>query len=193
MDRLTAGIVLAAGGSTRFGSPKQVQLLDGRPLLEHVTAALADTRISCRLVVLGAAAELVLAQVDLHGAQPVLCESWRDGQAASLRAGLDRVAQAGAALIVLGDGPLLEPAAVNRLWEAHDRRPEELLAADYGAGRSHPVVIPRRLWPQLPATGASPARRLPATLISCTDLTAPGDIDRPADLAALSGGASGFD
>ena len=193
MDRLTAGIVLAAGGSTRFGAPKQVQLLDGRPLLEHVAAALADTRIERRLVVLGAAAELVLETVDLHGAEVVICESWPDGQAASLRAGLDRAGDATSALIVLGDGPRLEPAAVNRLLEAHARRPEELLAADYGDGRSHPVVIPRPLWPQLPVTGASPARSLPATLISCSDLTAPGDVDLPADLTELGGADSGFE
>ncbi|HUZ85226.1 MAG TPA: nucleotidyltransferase family protein [Gaiellales bacterium] len=185
MGRLIVGIVLAAGEGSRFGAAKQLHLLDGRPLLEHVTAALADTRLDRRLVVLGAHAAEVLATVNLHGAQPVVCERWSEGQAASLTAGIDEAPDAAAAVVVLGDGPSLEPAAVNRLLEAHARRPDDLLAADYGAGRAHPVVIPRTLWPLLPDRGETPARRLPAILVPCTDLAAPGDVDRPDDLAAV--------
>ena len=176
------GIVLAAGAATRFGSPKQLVPLAGRPLLEHVTAALADTRLDHRLVVLGAYADQVLKAVDLHGAEPVVCAGWRDGQAASLLAGLERAGDADAAVVVLGDGPGLEPAAVNRLLDAHVHQPDGVLAADYGRGRSHPVVIPRKLWGQLPATGETPARRLPSVLVPCADLPEPGDVDLPADL-----------
>jgi CTP:molybdopterin cytidylyltransferase MocA len=176
------GIVLAAGGASRFGAPKQLQELEGRPLLEHVTSALADTRLERRLVVLGAYADEVLAAVDMHGATPVVCETWSRGQAASLRAALDHAMGAEVAVVVLGDGPRLEPAAVNRLLEAHGHQPDSLLAADYGEGRSHPVVIPRGLWESLPASGETPARRLPCVLVPCTDLPDPGDVDVPADV-----------
>jgi CTP:molybdopterin cytidylyltransferase MocA len=176
------GIVLAAGAASRFGSPKQLQPLDGRPLLEHVTAALADTRLERRLVVLGAYADDVLAAVDMHGAEAVVCPEWSHGQAASLRTGLVHAGEADLAVVVLGDGPRLEPAAVNRLLEAHAHQPDNLLAADYGSGRSHPVVIPRKLWTRLPATGDTPGRRLPSILVPCTDLPEPGDVDRPTDL-----------
>ena len=171
-DRIAA-LVLAAGQGSRFGGPKQLHPLDGRPMLEHVLAALEQAGIEPRLVVLGARAEEVAAAVPLHGAEVVVCERWADGQAASLRAGLEALAApVEEALVVLGDGPGLSPEAVRRLAEGSGLR-----AADYGRGRSHPVVLPRRWWPLLPEVGDTPGRRLPAALVDCSDLPEPGDVD----------------
>jgi len=50
-------------------------------------------------------------------------------------------------------------------------------AADYGHGRSHPVVLPRAVWDRLPQRGETPGRTLEATLIDCRDLPEPGDVD----------------
>jgi hypothetical protein len=52
-----------------------------------------------------------------------------------------------------------------------------VLAADYGAGRSHPVVIPRSLWSRIPRRGDTPVRPLGADLVDCRDLRPPGDVD----------------
>ena len=75
-------LVLAAGEGRRFGGTKQLAELDGRPLLSFALAAVAG--ISPRVVVLGHAADEVAAGVDLHGARPVVCADWAEGQAASL-------------------------------------------------------------------------------------------------------------
>ena len=118
-----AGIVLAAGAGTRFGgSVKQLHLLDGRPMLEHVLATMAGAELDQVIVVLGANAEAVLAGVDLHGARPVVSRRWADGQAASLQ---DALAATGAdaALIVLGDGPRLSADAVRRVAAEVSRQP----------------------------------------------------------------------
>ena len=62
--------MLAAGEGKRFGGPKQVAVLDGRPLLEHaVRAMLAVPAIDPVVVVLGAHADAVREQVDLSGAE----------------------------------------------------------------------------------------------------------------------------
>ena len=62
---MIGGVVLAAGGASRFGSPKQLAELDGRPLLQHaVDAMLAVPAIDPVVVVLGAEAERVRAAVD---------------------------------------------------------------------------------------------------------------------------------
>ena len=106
----------------------------------------------------------------------MVCRAWQDGQAASLRAGLAALPEeADRALVVLGDGPALDPAAVARMAGAPSGA--RVLAADYGAGRSHPVVIPRPLWDEIPRQGETPVRPLGADLVDCRDLRTPGDVD----------------
>jgi CTP:molybdopterin cytidylyltransferase MocA len=171
-----AAVVLAAGEGRRYGGLKQLHPVEGAPMLDRVLAAVERSGISERVVVLGARAGDVLAALDLHGARPVICESWRDGQAASLHAGLVALTdEADRALVVLGDGPGLDPEAVRRM-AAHPAA-GRVLAADYGAGRSHPVVVPRTLWSEIPRHGETPVRPLGAELVDCRDLRPPGDVD----------------
>ena len=173
---MIAAVVLAAGEGRRFGGAKQLHQVDGVPMLERVLAVVADAGIRERVVVLGARAEDVRAAVDLHGARSVVCESWGDGQAASLHAGIAALPEdADRVLVVLGDGPRLDPRAVRRLADAPVAG--RVLAADYGAGRSHPVVIPRSLWSRIPRRGDTPVRPLGADLVDCRDLRPPGDVD----------------
>jgi CTP:molybdopterin cytidylyltransferase MocA len=73
------GLVLAAGGSTRMGRPKQLAELDGRPLLEHVLLALQDAPVDRVMVALGASADEVRARVDLRGAAPLVVQDWARG------------------------------------------------------------------------------------------------------------------
>jgi molybdenum cofactor cytidylyltransferase len=169
-------VVLAAGEGRRFGGRKQLHPVDGLPMLERVLQAVAAGGVGERVVVLGAHAGDILAAVDLHGARAVVCEAWRDGQAASLHTGLAALPQeADRALVVLGDGPALDPAAVARMAEAPSGT--RVLAADYGTGRSHPVVVPRALWHEIPRHGETPVRPLGADLVDCRDLRPPGDVD----------------
>ena len=106
---MIAGCVLAAGDSTRFGSPKQLAELDGRPLLEHTLAAMGQAGLDRVVVVLGAEADRIMDRVDLKGAEPVVCERWEEGQSASLASGLAAVADAEAVVIALGDQPGISP------------------------------------------------------------------------------------
>jgi CTP:molybdopterin cytidylyltransferase MocA len=172
-------VIMAAGAGRRFGGEiKQLHSHGGRPMLETVLQTMAATGIADRVVVLGAHADEVLGEADLHGARAVVCPRWADGQAASLRCGLAELpAGAEAALIVLGDGPGLDPRAVERIAAADPGDPPHAVAADYGAGRSNPVLIPRALWSALPSAGETPGRALPTRLVDCRDLAPPGDVD----------------
>jgi CTP:molybdopterin cytidylyltransferase MocA len=171
-----AAVVLAAGEGRRYGGLKQLHLVDGAPMLARVLDAVEQAGIAERVLVLGARADDVLAAVDLHGARPVICEAWHDGQAASLHAGLAALpADVDRALVVLGDGPGLDPEAVRRM--AGRTATGRVLAADYGAGRSHPVIVPRTLWPRISRLGDAPVRPLGAELVDCRDLRPPGDVD----------------
>jgi CTP:molybdopterin cytidylyltransferase MocA len=161
-------VLLAAGASTRFGSPKQRLLV--APVLARVRAA---ATIDDVIVVLGA------HEVDTD-AQVVNCPSWERGPGASLRCGLAALpADALAAVVVLGDGPDLNPAAVDRVVEAWRAGAGEILAASYGGERGHPVLVARSVWGQIPDEGA---RALEPILVPCDDLGSPGDVDFPEDL-----------
>jgi molybdenum cofactor cytidylyltransferase len=137
----TGGLILAAGEGRRFGGTKQLAELDGRPLLEHVLAAMAG--ISPRVVVLGHAADKIRRGVNLHGASVVVCEDWAEGQAASLRAGLAALAGYDAVVVVLGDQPEITAEAVAAVAAAAGD--EDAVRAVYDGTPGHPVLLRRAL------------------------------------------------
>jgi CTP:molybdopterin cytidylyltransferase MocA len=133
------GLVLAAGAGSRFeGGIKQLAPLDGRPLLEHALRAIAA--LEPRVVVLGHAAKEILASLDLHGAEPVVCGDWSLGQSASLKAGIDALGDVDAAVVVLGDQPRITAAAVAAVAAAHGAA-----RASYDGRPGHPFRLPREL------------------------------------------------
>ena len=134
--------MLAAGEGSRFaGGIKQLAELGGRPLIEHALAAVAG--LSPRVVVLGHAAEEIRAAADLQGAEPVLCEGWREGQAASLRCGVAALGDVDAAVVVLGDQPRITVEAVSAIAAAAGRG--DAARATYGGTPGHPVLLGRAL------------------------------------------------
>ena len=162
MARMIAAVILAAGASTRFGSPKQRLLLE--PVLERLRASCVDGAI----VVLGAH-KLAVSALTVH------CSEWERGPGASLRCGLRALPpEAEAALVALGDGPDLAPEAVDRVVATWISQRAEVVAATYGEIRLHPVLIDRRAWGRIPDEGA---RDLDAVLVPCDDLGPPGDVD----------------
>jgi len=161
-----AAVVLAAGAATRFGSPKQGLLLDD--VLERVRQSREITDI----VVVAGAYDVDTRERVVH------CAEWELGPGASLRCGL-RTLDAGAAAIVLADGPDLAPEALDRIVGAWRADAGEVVAASYGGVRGHPVVLDRAVWESVPDEGA---RALNPVLVPCDDLGDPGDVDRPADL-----------
>jgi molybdenum cofactor cytidylyltransferase len=182
---LIAGLILAAGGGTRFGAePKLLAPLDGRPLLGHAIAAqCAVAELDPIVVVLGARADEVLAGVDMMRARSVICDDWRTGQAASLRCGLEQLSGADSVIVTLGDQPTITPAVIARLIGAPAGS-----RATYDGRPGHPVVLGE---PQLRAiaglTGDRGARELLAggPTIECGALSSGRDVDTPDDLEAI--------
>jgi CTP:molybdopterin cytidylyltransferase MocA len=155
-------VLLAAGASSRYGAdpPKQVAFLP------RVLAALAESSVD-GVVVVGGAHELA--------GESVPCPDWERGPGASLRCGLAALpAEAEAAVVVLADGPDLDPRAIDRVlddWRTHG---DDVVAASYHGVRLHPVLLARGVWDAVPDEGA---KSLPARLVPCDDLRPPGDVD----------------
>jgi CTP:molybdopterin cytidylyltransferase MocA len=159
---LITAVVLAAGASTRFGSPKQ------RLLVEPIVARVRRSSVGEIVVILGAHDVETSARV-------VHCPEWERGPGASLRCGLAALGEnVEAAVVVLGDGPGIDPRAIDRVIGAWRETGAERIAATYEGVRLHPLLLARTAWGDIPVAGM---RALPAELVPCDDLEAPGDID----------------
>jgi CTP:molybdopterin cytidylyltransferase MocA len=182
---VNAGLILAAGGGVRFGDePKLLADLEGRPVLEHtIRAQCAVEELHQIVVVLGAHAAGILAKVDFDQAEPVICEDWPEGMAASLRCGLRELAGADRVIVTLGDQPLVTPEVIKRFLDAPPGT-----RATYHGRPGHPVVLgPREFTAVEQLTGDRGARDLlsDAPPIECASLCSDSDIDTPEDLEAI--------
>jgi CTP:molybdopterin cytidylyltransferase MocA len=165
---MIAAVVLAAGASTRFGSPKQEVLLE--PVLERVRRSAEVGEV---VVVLGA------HEVETD-ARTVRCLEWARGPGASLRCGLGALGdEVEAAVVVLADGPDLNPESIDRVVAAWRATGSERVGASYGGVRLHPLLLARSAWADVPDEGL---RALSAEVVPCDDLQPPGDVDFADDL-----------
>lgn len=146
----SAGVVLAAGGSSRLGRPKQLLPLGGRFLLQVVLEQVCASALDQVVVVLGAHAEEIGAAFDLGRAEVVLSPSYQLGLSASLRAGvLSLGEEVDRAMIVLGDQPDISAQLLDRLLALHRSSGREAAALSLGGVLHPPVVLSRSLWGEL--------------------------------------------
>ena len=192
-----AGVVLAAGCGSRYGSPKALVRLRGRLLVERAADLLAAGGCDPVVVVLGAAADQVLAAARLPrtGVRAVVNPDWPTGMGSSLRVGLAAVpAEAEAVVVTLVDTPGLGPESVRRLVAAGG--PDGAAQATYGGRRGHPVLLGRTVITEVAAAatgdrGAGPwlaAHPERVRLVPCDGTGDPRDVDVPDDLAAVVAG-----
>ena len=183
-----AGLVLAAGGGTRFGeTPKQLALLGGRPLLQWAVDAQTSVDpdiISPVVVVLGAHAQEIREQIDFGRATVAVCRDWASGQSASLRAGLRAIDGARRVVVTLGDAPLVSSELIARFAQEPDAGP---VRAVYDGRPGHPVALGRDQIAALLRAGGERdegARALlrGARTIEAGHLCSGRDVDTPEDL-----------
>ncbi|MFC9234431.1 NTP transferase domain-containing protein [Streptomyces decoyicus] len=190
-----AGLLLAAGGGRRLGGrPKALLDHRGRPLVEHAARALRDGGCHPVHIVLGAAADSVRERADLSAYGVSENPDWAQGMGSSLRVGLAALADSGADAVVVSlvDQPGIGAAAVARVVAAY-AGDASLASAAYDGRRGHPVLFGAGRWADIAATaegdrGARAYLRRHAddlTLVECSDIAEPYDIDTPEDLRRL--------
>jgi molybdenum cofactor cytidylyltransferase len=150
MPPRTSGLVLAAGGSSRLGQPKQLLRYGSSTLLGHVLDVARDVDFDQLLCVVGGGADDVLDRVDFTGVEVVQNRSFGEGCSSSIAAALNAVdARSDVLVLMLGDQPGVTAATVSALLEG--RRGAALAACGYADGRGHPLAFGRSTFAQLAA------------------------------------------
>ena len=185
---MIAGVVLAAGLSRRMGQAKLLMPVGGRAIVRYVVERVLAGGVDSVWVVTGPDVEPIeaaLAGIDVQIAVNPVPE---EGQAGSVRAGIAALpASVDAALIALGDQPLLAPSIIPALLAARRTSPKLIVAPRYRDGQGNPVLFKREIFPELlRLTGDQGARPIiqkePAHVEWVDlDLPMPPDVDTPDD------------
>jgi molybdenum cofactor cytidylyltransferase len=186
-----AGVVLAAGLSTRMGRNKMLLEIGGRTLVRRSVATALAAGLDPVLVVVGHESDKVRGELSGLPCTPVLNGEYASGMNTSLRAGIvalpDDVA---AAVVLLGDMPLVDAAMVRSLVDAFRRGNRSLAVSIYGDVVAPPIAYGRALFPELRALTAeacgksvikqhrAEAIELPWPSETLTDLDFPADVQR---------------
>lgn len=184
---MIGGLILAAGSGSRFGGPKQLAELDGKPLVSHaVDAMLAVPAIEHVVVVVGARGEEVARALDPEAVQVHFAEGWEEGMAASLRAGTEVLEGCEAVIITLADQPFITSQVIAAIVDHADGR-APAARATYRGAPGHPVMIKRSLYEDVARLrGDQGARNLlddvGARTLECGHLANPLDVDTQTDL-----------
>jgi CTP:molybdopterin cytidylyltransferase MocA len=177
-----------------MGSPKQLLVVRGRPLLEHVVVQATASRLDEVLVVLGGSAERITAAVDMGRARVVLNPDYATGMASSLRVGMAALGpEIERAVVILGDQPDVTASLIDELLELQASAGLPAAALSFGGLLHPPVVLDRELWPDLSSLQGDVGCRalirsrpdLVAALPVSEDPRHPVDIDTPEDYERL--------
>ena len=146
-------VVLAAGASSRMGSPKQTLRFRGESLLRR--AAVAALAAGCGPVIVVTGAHAALSRRELEGidVREVLNPLWETGMASSIRSGVEGLLSAGAdvdaAVLLLCDQPHVTAEVISGLIDAHRATGSTVVAATYGGSFGVPALFSRALFDEL--------------------------------------------
>lgn len=186
--RMATALILAAGTGRRFGDVKPLAILDGRPIVAHVIQAAHSADLDA--LVVSPPDPRVIDAATAAGAGVVRNGDPSAGMARSLRLGLaDLPLEADAAVVLLGDQPMVDPDVIRALVAAWRSDPDRPWQSDYADGPGHPVVLPRLIWPHIQRLRGDVGARSLLVPLGVRTLPVAGsrplDVDTPEDLLVL--------
>jgi molybdenum cofactor cytidylyltransferase len=182
-----AGVVLAAGASTRMGKNKLLLDLAGESVVRRATRAALDAGLRPVILVLGHEAERVRAALSGLDCVPVVNPAFAAGMDGSIRAGVAAVPpDAVAAVVTLADMPLVDASMLATLVARYRETRAPLVVSDYAGVRAPPVLYDRRLFPELLTLDGGGGKQVVArhradAVAVSWPLRALADLDEPAD------------
>ena len=144
---MDAGVILAAGDSTRMGFPKQLAEIKDKPLLELVIEKL-NSNFELSTVVLGYENELIQEKINFYNSNILINENWEEGIVSSIRTALffyQEQKQIENLIFFLGDQPEVKDEVIFKLLnnESHNSK---ILIPQYRYKLGFPILIPRQFW-----------------------------------------------
>ena len=194
-DPRVCGLVLAAGGSSRLGQPKQLLPYRGATLLDWVLGTARACRLDQLVVALGGAEDAVRDAVDLRGADVVVNRAYGEGCSSSIAAALGAVdPRCDVLVLLLGDQPGVAGSTVEALLAGRGDAP--LAVCRYEDGRGHPFCFARPVFGELATLHGDKGvwRLLDRYGAAVAEVGVPGpvplDVDTPDDYAAVLAAAA---
>ena len=186
-------ILLAAGGSSRMGSPKQLLRYRGQTLIRRAAEAAVASKCDQVVVVIGSEASQMRRELEDLPVSVVENQNWQTGMSSSIRAGLDDLRQydLDGVLIMLCDQPFVTAGILNDLITTHRQTGKPIVASSYETTKGVPAFFSRELFTELTSLSADEgARRLIVKhpeLVTTIDFPKGAiDIDTPHDTKKLS-------
>ena len=151
MKKFISGLILGAGASQRFGTPKQLLPFRGTTMLGWVVdQAQRAAALDEVVVVLGRAADEIREQVNFGASRVVENPIFGEGCSSSYRAGIGAINPASTAImIILGDRPEISPEIINQLAEAWREHDAPIALCSYQGRKGHPMIFAQSMFPQL--------------------------------------------
>ena len=181
------GIILAAGGSSRFGRPKQLLPWKEEPLIRHVIVAAVDAGLSPLLAVLGASADEIGPAISDLPVRIVNNPDWKTGVSSSIRAGVSALPrEVGGAVFLQADQPQVSHLLIDSLVDMHQVTLGPIIAPLINGQRGNPVLFDVRTFPDLldlreDMGGRALFSRFPVRWVIWHDPRQLMDIDSPED------------
>jgi molybdenum cofactor cytidylyltransferase len=155
-DSRIGAVILAAGMSTRMGEAKQLVRFGNNTLLGQTLKNVSAAHVDEVVLVLGFAAESIKSQFSAEKIKIVVNEAYREGMAGSLREGISALSEEmNAALIVLGDQPLVQPETLDRIIDQYRRSSSpsgaQIVIPTYKGFRGNPVLLDRSVFSEVMA------------------------------------------
>jgi molybdenum cofactor cytidylyltransferase len=151
--RKIGAVILAAGGSSRFGQPKQLISFRGKSLLRRVIDTAHEARCSPIVVVIGSYGEKVARELQQTGVTSVENKQWQRGIGSSIRIGvqrlIDNVPGAEAIVLLVCDQPAVNARVVKRLITLHSTTKKKIIASSYADTLGVPALFSRPFFPDL--------------------------------------------
>ncbi len=155
-------ILLAAGASTRMGTPKQLLQYQQQSLLRHMVEVAVASVCNPIIVVLGAYADRIRPEVELSNIRIVENDRWCEGMSTSIRSGMEALNDnMDAVVLMLCDQPFVSTQTINQLVNVFRATDGQIVASEYGGVQGVPALFKHTLFAELlTLSGAAGARQV---------------------------------
>jgi molybdenum cofactor cytidylyltransferase len=143
MTNNIAAVILAAGGSSRMGKPKQLLIWQGKELINHAIDLAIESGLNPVIVVLGAYYSRIIKKVDKKNA--IVIErnlSWKKGQSTSLKLGLAKIRDLNIpAILLLIDQPGVNKGMIHAIIDLYKKDSSDAIMTETKGKRTPPVLL----------------------------------------------------